>query len=160
MADATVTPDTFEVALELPAPTFPGAMHTEYPLTFDIALELPSAKPVASFPRIGRTPGHTFGDTPDPNIMLIGSTASGYPVLNKVATFAPRTFTPELRSVIQADKLIVMAFYKGYKDTEFPWYNDQDDTIYTVCFISEPRPRLDGRKDLWRIPLELKQTIP
>jgi len=158
MADETVTLDAFEIVLSLETPTLPGAMHTQYPSTFEIALELPPAKAVASFPIIGRKPGHRFSDIPDPNAMLIGSTASGYPVLNKVATFAPRTFTPEFRLVINTDKLLVMTFYKQHKDLEFPWYNDQDDMWYTVAFVKPPQCRLDGRKDLWRIQLELRQT--
>lgn len=158
MADMTVTPDTLELALTLQASTLPGATHVQSVSTFMLALVLPPAKAIASFPCIGRKPSHTFGDTPDSGAVLLGSTASGYPVINKIVTLAPRIFTPELRSVIQADKLIVMQYYKSHKDTEFPWYNDQEDTIYEVCFIKEPKCRLDGRKDLWRIQLELKQT--
>lgn len=137
MADITVTPSTFELGLILFAPTA-----------------------ISSFPEISRTPSHAFSVELSREAVLIGSTASGYPVLNPQFTFDPQTFIFELRSVLQADKLIVMAFYKAHKDVVFPWYNDQDDATYEVCFIREPSCRMDGRKDLWRINLELRQVTP
>lgn len=160
MADITVTPDTFELALTQYGITLPGASHVQSVETFELVVTAYLPKAICSFPCIERTPSHAFSDEPDSNVVLVSSTASGYPVLNPQFTFDGRIFTPELRSVIQADKLIVMAFYEQHKDKEFPWYNDQDDTTYTVCFMVEPRCRLDGRKDLWRIQLILKQTSP
>lgn len=137
MANVTVTPSTIAIVARIYAPTCSS-----------------------SFPIIRRKPSHTFSAEPSTEAVLIGDYASGYPLQNKQFTFDPTTFTPELRSVAEADKLIVMAFYKAHKDIPFPWYNDQDDTWYEVIFISRPRCRLDGRKDLWRINLNLLQSEP
>lgn len=158
MADITVTPDTFELVLSQPTPTLPGAIHVQSVATFELVLTQYAPKPICPFPRIARKPSHTFSDQPDPRAVIVGSTDSGYSVLNKQFTFDPRTFTPELRSVPEASKLIVMAFYEANKDKSFPWYNEQDDATYEVCFVLRPRCRLDGRYDLWRIALVLKQT--
>lgn len=160
MADVTVTPAAFGLALTLASPTVLFPIQTVLPGTLELALKLPPARAVTPFPLIGRTPSHKFSDETTKTAVLVGSTASGYPVLNKQFTFDPRTFSVELRSVIDADKLIVMDFYELNKDFVFPWYNDQDDTWYEVCFIVKPRCRMDGRKDLWRINLELMQTTP
>ncbi len=111
-----------------------------------------------TFPTISRGPSHNFSDEPDQNAVRVGSTASGYPVLNKVFTFDGRTFTFELYSVANADKLTVMAFYEANKDLTFYYLNRQDSVTYEVCFISKPLCRMDGRIDLWRIQLNLKQT--
>lgn len=160
MADITVTPDTFELALTLEEITLPGAQHNQPVLTQRLALALYPPLIIISFPGLSRGPSHAFTDEPDGRAVIVGSTASGYPVLNKQSTFAPRTFTPELRSVIEADKLTVMAFYKTHKDIPFPWYNKQDSLTYEVAFVNRPRCRMDGRKDLWRIQLTLRQTSP
>lgn len=111
-----------------------------------------------TFPTLSRGPSRTFSDEPDPNAVLVESTASGYPVLNKLFTFDPRTFTPELRSTSEADKLTVMSFYEHNKDLPIYWLNTQDSIEYEVAFVSKPRCRMDGRKDLWRIQLNLRQT--
>jgi len=159
MADMTVYPDTLELALTLQEITLPGAMHIQYVETFELTLTLSSPLIVVSFPGISRRPSHIFSDEPSDAAVLIGSTASGYPVLNKQFTFDPRTFTPELRSVSETDKLIVMAFYEQQKDIPFPWYNNQDDTTYEVAFVKKPRCRMDGRKDLWRISIMLRRVF-
>jgi len=113
-----------------------------------------------TFPTLSRKPSHAFSDEPDDNAVLVASTASGYPVLNKLFTFDGRTFTPELRSTPEADKLAVMAFYEANKDLPFYYPNVQDSTTYTVIFLSKPTCRIDGRIDLWRIQLNLKQCSP
>ena len=111
-----------------------------------------------TFPIISRGPSRRFSDEPSDEAVLVASTASGYPVLNKLFTFDPRTFTPELRSVSNADKLTVMAFYEANKDVPFYYYNKQDLVTYEVIFLSKPRCIMDGRKDLWRILLNLRQS--
>jgi len=156
----TVTPDVLMLALNLETPTILFPAQTVLPTTLRLALNLLPVRAVTPFPRIGRRPSRKFGDETMKDVVLVGSTASGYPVLNKQFTFDPRTFSVELRSVVDADKLIVLAFYETHKDLEFPWYNDQDDAWYDVCFGSKPTCRMDGRRDLWRIDLEFIQTIP
>lgn len=160
MADMTVYPDTLELVLTQQEITLPGATHIQYAVTFGLALTLSPPLIVVSFPGISRRPSHIFSDEPSDAAVLIGSTASGYPVLNKQFTFDPRTFTPELRSVSEVDKLIVMAFYEQQKDIPFPWYNNQDGITYEVAFVRKPWCHMDGRKDLWRIQLILRQTTP
>lgn len=113
-----------------------------------------------TFPHIQRGPSHVFSDEPSGKDMLIGDMASGYPLLNKIATFAPRTFSYELQSVAEINKLTIMQFYKDNKDVPFYWYNKQDSTTYEVAFISRPTCRMDGWKDLWRITINLLQTSP
>jgi len=160
MADCTVTPETLELTLTQPLITLPGADHIQPVATLGLALTQYLPLIVISFPGLSRSPGHTFSDEPSDDGIIIGSTASGYPVLNKQFTFNGRIFTPELCSVSEADKLVVMAFYETHKDVPFSWYNHQDATTYEVCFLSKPRCRMDGRKDLWRIGLILMQTLP
>lgn len=156
----TVTPPAFELVLTLEEITLPGPTHVQYVATQELTLTLYPPLIVISFPGLSRGPSHAFIDEPDSNTVIVGSTASGYPVLNKQSTFDSRTFTFQLRSVSEADKLTVMAFYEQHKDIPFPWYNKQDATTYEVAFASRPRCRIDGRKDLWRIQLKLIQTEP
>jgi len=158
MADMTVFPEALELVITQYAPVLPGASHTQAMTTQELVLTQFAPTTISSFPGLSRGPSHNFSDEKSDDAVLIHSTASGYPVLNKLFTFDGRTFTPELRSVIEVDKLAVMAFYETNKAKEFPWYNEQDATWYTVCFISKPKCRLDGRKDLWRIQLNLLQT--
>lgn len=111
-----------------------------------------------NYPTLSRKPSHEFSDEKDPNAVLIGSTASGYPVLNKVVTLDLRTFTFDLRAVTEADKLTIFAFYESHKEIPFYWLNVQDSITYVVAFMSRPTCKLDGRGDLWRIGHVLKQT--
>ncbi|MFB0523913.1 MAG: hypothetical protein ACETVZ_00105 [Phycisphaerae bacterium] len=114
-----------------------------------------------TFPSIGRKPAQAgFTDEKDPEAVLVASTASGYPLINKLFTFDPRTFSFELHAVVETDKLKIMTFYENNKDVPFYWTNKQDDVEYEVAFVSKPKCRLDGRVDLWRIGLELRQTTP
>ena len=111
-----------------------------------------------TYPTLSRKPSHVFSDEPDPDAILVASTGSGYPHLNKLFTFDARTFTFELRSTPNADKLTVFTFYDANKEIPFYWLNVQDDVTYEVAFMSRPRCRMDGRKDLWRIGHVLRQT--
>jgi hypothetical protein len=160
MADVTVTPSTFELVLTQPAVSLPGATHTQYASTFELALTLTTPKTVCSFPIISRKPSQVFSDEKSDKAVLVGDLASGYPQLNKLATFDPRTFSFEMPGVLDADKKVIMAHYESHKEIPFPWYNDQDKTWYEVCYLSKPRCRLDGRGDLWKITLNLQQSEP
>lgn len=113
-----------------------------------------------TFPDISRKPNLNFSDEPSDEAVLIADVASGYPLLNKLFTFDPRTFSFEMPCVPEANKLEIMEFYDNNKDVPFYWYNKQDKTQYEVVFISKPGCRLDGRGDLWRISFELRQSTP
>ncbi len=114
-----------------------------------------------TFPTLSTGPSDkVFSDEYDSEAVLIGSAANGYPVLNKLFTFDPRTFRYEERFVSNADKLTLMTFYDVNKDVPFNWTNDQDDAVYEVIFLGPPRCKVDGEKDVWRIFLELKQSAP
>jgi len=160
MADITVYPDTFELALTLETPTLPGATHTEYPATFELELSLKTPAVVCPFPRITRTPNLNFRAEPTDEGILIGSTASGYPVVNKTATFAPIDFEHEMPCVPDADKILIMDFYEANKDNSFPWYNAQDEMVYEIIFVSKPKCRLAGRGDLWNMFFHFRQAEP
>jgi len=158
VADITVQLDEQALSLDQLALTLPGAGHIQYAETQVLELTPYAPDVVISFPGLSRAPSRNFSDEPSDDAVIVGAVDSGYPVLNKLFTFDGRTFTPELRSVSNADKLTVMDFYEVFKDKEFPWYNAQDTLTYMVCFMRPPRCRMDGRIDLWRIQLELKQT--
>lgn len=113
-----------------------------------------------TWPVIARKGSHIFSDEPDDNAVLVGSTASGYPVLNKLFTFDPRTITFELYSVVDVDKLKIMAFYENNKEVPFYWPNSQDSVTYEATFVKKPRCRIDGRKDLWRLQIVLRLITP
>lgn len=114
-----------------------------------------------TFPNIERKPEQRgFSVEPTGEAVLIGSVASGYPLLNKLFTYDPEIIKFELPAVIDADKITVMQFYNDNKDVPFYWYNDQARETIEVCFYSQPKCRLDGRRDLWRITIELIQVSP
>ena len=113
-----------------------------------------------TFPDIDRKPNQTFSDEPSDKAVLIGDMASGYPFLNKLFTFDPRTFEFEIPCVPNADKLEVMQFYEDNKDVPFYWLNKQDKTRYEIVFVRKPTCRLEGRGDLWRMGFSFRQTTP
>jgi len=113
-----------------------------------------------TFPSDVRSPNLVFSDEKSDDAVLIAEMASGYPLLNKQFTFDPRTFSFEMPCVSEADKLEIMAFYEANKDVPFYWTNKQDSTQYEVAFAGKPGCRIDGRRDLWRITLSLRQTSP
>lgn len=123
--------------------------------------EVWEADDMNTFPTLSTGPSDQFfSDEHDLETVLVGSTASGYPVLNKLFTFDPRTFTYEIRFISNADKLTLIAFYNANKDVPFYWTNDQDDVEYEVVFLGPPGCKVDGGKDVWRIFLGLKQYSP
>jgi len=113
-----------------------------------------------TFPDISRKPNQNFSDEPSGKAVLIGDMASGYPFLNKLFTFDSRIFIFEMPGVPEADKLEIMQFYEDNKDVPFYWLNKQDKTTYEIIFVCKPKCRLDGRGDLWRITLSLRQSAP
>ena len=155
MADMTVYPDALALELSVEVPTLPGAQHIESPETLTLEAGIFTETVVISFPTISRSPSHVFSDELPDDSVLIGNTASGYPLLNKRFTLGLRTITPDYRRVSEADKLVVMAFYEATKDTSFPYYNKQDDTTYEVVFMAKPTCVIDGLYNLWRIGLTL-----
>lgn len=111
-----------------------------------------------TFPHTLHAPSReAFRDEPSDEAVLIGSYASGYPLLNKQFTFDPDTFEFEKRHVSQANKLTFMAFYEANKDLVFYWTNEQDSVKREVAFARKPRCRIDGEKDKWRISFEFVQ---
>lgn len=111
-----------------------------------------------TWPVLSRRVSHTFADEKSIAAVRIASTASGYPHLTKLFTFDARTFPFEMHSVPNADKLDIFTFYEANKEVPFYWPNPQDSITYEVCFTRPPRCRMDGRSDLWRIGIELRQT--
>lgn len=112
-----------------------------------------------TFPTLTNEPWcEPFTDEKSEEAVLVGSTASGYPDLNKLFTFDPRTFSFGLRLVLNADKLGIMTFYEANKDVPFYWTNWQDGVRYEVAFVNKPGCEIDGRFDLWKITLKLRQT--
>ena len=115
--------------------------------------------PLNTFPYTIHSPDNkTFRNEKSDEAVLIGSMASGYPLMNKQFTFDPITFTRNLRFVSQTNKLTIMAFYEANKDVPFYWTDEQDDIQYEVAFVSKPECVSDGEKELWKITLELRQT--
>ena len=113
-----------------------------------------------TFPTILTGSGFVFRDDKDPDTVQVASTASGYPILNKLFTFDGRIFSFDWYFVSQADKETIMTFYENNKDVPFFWNNEQDDVKYEVVFTQPPRYRVDGQKDRWKIRLELMQSSP
>jgi len=178
MADMTVTPTTLLLALDQQTSgygftVFPSTLQLASsllsssiirgmiitPSTFQLESSLLSSSVRIFFPTwLSRKPSHRFSDEKSDEAVSMGNTASGYVVLNKVFTFDPRTFIVVFRLLTEADKLAIMAFYENYKDVLFFWYNHQDHVSYEVCFVNKPRCQIDGRVDLWRIGLVLRQN--
>ncbi len=113
-----------------------------------------------TFPYNIRSPNLNFSDEPSDKAVLVADMASGYPLLNKLFTFDPRTFSFEIPCVPDVDKQEIMTFYENNKDVPFYWFNKQDKTQYEVAFVSKPTCRLEGRGDLWNITLNLRQSSP
>ena len=114
-----------------------------------------------TFPNIDRKPETgTFSREPAGGAVLVGETASGYPVLNKLFTFEPDVIKGELPFVADTDKRTVMQFYEDNKDVPFYFYDDQAKETIEVCFTGKPSCRLEETPDMWRITIELKLTSP
>lgn len=112
-----------------------------------------------TFPNIDRKPEAAgYSREPEGEAVIMGQTASGYPVLNKIVTFEPDIIKLELPAVPDDDKRTVMDFYEDNKDVAFYWYDDQAKETLEVCFNKKPSCRLEDTPDLWRIVIELKQT--
>jgi len=115
---------------------------------------------VETFPVLSRTPGHNFMEVQSTDAVQVANKASGLPLLNKLFTFDPKTFTVQLNLVTQTDKESVMTFYKANCDVPFKWTNDQDGEEYEVIFARPPKCALDRLKTRWRIDLVFIQYSP
>jgi len=107
-----------------------------------------------TFPALSRSPGvKGFSEVIDPEAMQIGKKDSGLLVLNKLFTFAGKTWKYTLYLVIQADKETVLTFYEANKDVPFNWSNTQETPpqTYEVIFMHPPKCTLDKVKNRWRI---------
>jgi len=114
-----------------------------------------------TFPTLSSSPNiKGFVEELSDEAVRIASTASGYPVLNKLFTFDPRTWKFALYCVSQTDKSAVITFYEANKDVPFNWKNGQDGETYEVIFMSKPACQLEDCKDLWLINLILRQNSP
>ena len=73
-----------------------------------------------TFPAISRHPSiQGYGETRSGDSVIMGSTESGYPTINKLFTFDPNIWSFTLEGVSQADKESVEAFYEANKDVPF-----------------------------------------
>jgi len=114
-----------------------------------------------NFPTLSYSPDYIdYNEEKSSEAVIVGEAASGYPVLNKVFTFDPKTFRFVLNLIPQVDKEAIITFYDANKDIPFYWLNGQDGVTYEVVFIGRPECTLIGRKDLWRVGLELMQSAP
>lgn len=111
-----------------------------------------------TYPANVKQPSLVFSDEPSDKAVLVANMDSGYPVLNKLFTFDPRTFVLIRNNVLQADKIAIMTFYENNKDVPFYWLNKQDDITYEVIYISRPDCILNKQKDRWRITEKFTQS--
>lgn len=116
---------------------------------------------MATFPVLDRGPGAKgFSEVIEPEAVQIGKKASGLPVLNKLFTFAGKTWKHTRFLVTQADKETYLTFYEANKDVPFDWANEQDAETYEVIFLGPPKCVLDRLKDRWRIQFVFAQYSP
>lgn len=116
---------------------------------------------MATFPVLSRSIGAKgFSELIDPAAVQIGKKASGLPVLNKLFTFAGKTWKYTRYLVIQADKETYLTFYEANKDVPFDWANEQDSETYEVIFLGPPKCTLDRLQNRWRIQFVFVQYSP
>jgi len=115
-----------------------------------------------AFPVLSRGPGgKSYTEDISKEAVQIGVKASGLPVLNKLFTFAPKTWKHTRYLVSQADKVTYMAYYETNKDVPFDWANEQEDgTVYEVIFDGPPKCQLDRIKNRWQIVFVFTQYSP
>ena len=89
--------------------------------------------------------------------VVVGNYASGCPLVGKLFTFDPTTWTFTITTVTQVYKESVMTFYAANKDIPFYWANELDSTTYTVIFVSEPDCNVIALNNIWSIGLVLRQ---
>lgn len=114
-----------------------------------------------TFPTLDRSPDiQGFVDEYSDESIQIGSFASGYPCINKLFTFDPRTWTYTLSYVSQSDKTTLMSFYLANKDVPFYWLNEQEDIVFEVIFVGKPSCRIQDNddNDSWQIGMTLRQS--
>jgi len=118
---------------------------------------------MAQFPTtLSRSPGSKgYAEELSKDAVQIGRKASGLPVLNKLFTFAGKTWKFTLYLVVQADKETVLTFYEDNKDVPFDWANEQEGgTVYEVICLNPPKCTLDKLKNRWRIQFVFAQYSP
>lgn len=117
---------------------------------------------MANFPILDRNPGvKGFSEEIDPGAMQISKKASGLPVLNKLFTFAGKTWRHTRYLVSQANKEEYLTFYETNKDVPFGWTNEQEGAPpYEVIFLAPPKCTLDKLKSRWRIQFIFAQYSP
>lgn len=118
---------------------------------------------MATYPTLSRSPGvKGFAEDISKNAVQIASSASGLPVLNKLFTFAGKTWKFTSYLVVQADKETVLTFYEANKDIPFDWSNTQETApiTYEVIFMHPPKCTLDKLKNRWRIVNTFRQYSP
>lgn len=118
---------------------------------------------MATFPVLSRSPGYKgFVEDISKDAVQIGKKASGLPVLNKLFTFAGKTWKFTLYLVSQVDKESVLTFYEANKDVPFDWSNVQETApiTYEVIFMHPPKCTLDRLKNRWRIINTFTQYSP
>lgn len=114
------------------------------------------------FPVLSRKPG-VKGYTEDisKEAVHVASKASGLPMVNKLFTFAPKTWKHTRYLITQADKVAYLVHYEANKDVPFNWANEQeDDEVYEVIYAAPPKCTLDKLKGLWRIVFVFIQYSP
>lgn len=101
-----------------------------------------------------------YSDEYSDDAVNIAGFDSGYPCINELFTFDPRTFRVYLQWVSQDDKEIVMEFYQASKGVPFHFFNDQSSEVFEVVFTSKPNCSIsdDDDKDSWDISFSLLQS--
>lgn len=119
---------------------------------------------MATFPVITRKGSKAgFTETASRNAVSKADKDSGLPVVNKLFTFDPLSWSYSLKLVVTADKDTVDTFYGANKDVPFDWLNPQDGNTYEVIFDAPIRWTVagsDGTIDYWNAALKLVQYSP
>ena len=115
-----------------------------------------------AFPVLSRSPGATgYTEEITNDAVQIAQKASGLPVVNKLFTFAPKTWKHTRFLVTQADKEAYLTYYEDNKDVPFNWDNEQEGgTPYEVIFYGSPKCQLNKMNNLWKIVFVFMQYSP
>ncbi len=127
-----------------------------------LVLEVSLLQPLigVQFPTLSILPKREgFTDEYSDEVIIRDTYASGYVLINPQFDFDPKNFSYIFRLVSQADKETFLAFYKGNKQNNIFWLNEQNDETYLVIFIRKPSCELDGEKSKWKIELGLRQIV-
>jgi len=108
-----------------------------------------------TFPNLSRTPSINWTEQYPAEAVSVASKASGLPVVNKLFTTIPPTFSVTYKLASQGDKNNVVDFYLDNCGVPFNWVNKQDGLTYEVVFGSPPQFSLSGIKTRWDIQITL-----